>query len=408
MRRQILALALASALLTLTACGGTASAPGGSTNTPGEGTSSSRPGGSTSTPGEGTSSSRPGGSAGNSSAGTIPELTLNSTEISLSAAGASFQLRYTTDPETDAVPVYLSSDEKVAAVDGTGTITAVAPGKATVTVECGGGSASANVTCDWQESGTSSAGEVTLTLNKTDVTLKSAGSAFQLKGTITPDIYDGLFVFTSSAPEIASVDESGTVTALAPGRATITAAYDRWTAECIVRCVWEETPAGGSGSPDGSGSSGSSGGDSSKPDTTPPDTAVQADLKKFYDDTTGKYPFSFMMEADDATLTNFFAGLSDLNLAQRVVYLCGMMPSPHGDFALVQVSDAADVDTVKSIFQSRIDYMVGDGNGPGGAFYPMEQTMWEENARIAVNGSYLLLIVHESCDDIVNEFNALF
>ena len=80
----------------------------------------------------------------------------------------------------------------------------------------------------------------------------------------------------------------------------------------------------------------------------------------------------------------------------------------NGEFGLVQVKDSKDVDAVMDIFRARVDYMVGDGNGPGGAFYPMEQTTWEENSRIAVNGDYLMLIAHESCDDIVKEFNALF
>ena len=93
------------------------------------------------------------------------------------------------------------------------------------------------------------------------------------------------------------------------------------------------------------------------------------DLASFYSTITGKYQFSFMTEA---------------------------------------VKDSKDVDKVKSILQARIDYMVGDGNGPGGAFYPMEQTTWEEYSRIAVNGDYVMLIAHENCDDIVKEFNALF
>ena len=131
-------------------------------------------------------------------------------------------------------------------------------------------------------------------------------------------------------------------------------------------------------------------------------------LSDFYTTTTGKYQFSFMMEADETMLATFFTGLDGQPLSQQVLYLCGMSPSPHGDFALVQVSDPKNVDTVKAIFQARIDYMVGDGNGPGGAFYPMEQTMWEENARIAVNGDCVLLIVHPDCDSIVDDFNALF
>ena len=132
------------------------------------------------------------------------------------------------------------------------------------------------------------------------------------------------------------------------------------------------------------------------------------DLSSFYSTITGKYQFAFMDAVGDEILDQRYAGLTGLSLSQRLVYMCGMSPSPNGDFVLIQVSDSKDVDKVKSILQARIDYMVGDGNGPGGAFYPMEQTTWEENARIVANGDYLMLIAHESCDDIVKEFNALF
>lgn len=147
------------------------------------------------------------------------------------------------------------------------------------------------------------------------------------------------------------------------------------------------------------------------PEATPapePTPAGDVDLSAFYTDMTSQYQFAFMMEADNVTLDQMFAGLSGLDLAQRLVYICGMMPSPNGDFVLIQVSDSKDAAAVKGILQARVDYMVGDGNGPGGAFYPMEATMWEENARIATNGDYVMLIVHENCDDIVAAFNALF
>lgn len=139
-----------------------------------------------------------------------------------------------------------------------------------------------------------------------------------------------------------------------------------------------------------------------------PTPAPSVDLSAFYAGITGQYRFAFMMQMDDTTLDQWYAGLAGLGLAQRLVYQCGMSPSPNGDFALIQVSNSKDVAAVKGILQARIDYMVGDGNGPGGAFYPMEMTMWEENARIAANGDYVMLIVHENCDDIVSAFNALF
>ena len=341
MKRRILAMALASALaLSLAACGG---GNGG-------GSASSTPGGSSSV-----SSSQPDGSAPD---GSNPDVS---------------------SPD--------GSQPDASAPDGS------ASGSA-------GGSAS------------SAEGlKVTLTLNRTNIELNKAGATFRLRYTAEPDT-DGIPTFTSSDTKVATVAEDGTIKAVAPGKATITVTYDGATATASVNCSWKEsqpapTPKPDASKPDSSGSGSSSSSDSSGGSSSSA-PAASVNLSDFYTTTTGKYQFSFMMEADDTMLSTFFAGLSNLTLAQQVVYLCGMSPSPHGDFVLVQVSDSKDVDTVKSILQARIDYMVGDGNGPGGAFYPMEQTMWEENARIAVNGDCVMLIVHPDCDSIVDDFNALF
>ncbi len=339
MKRRILAMALASALaLSLAACGG--GNGGGSSSNPGNGSdvSAIAPGGSSSdasnpdgsdpdgSQSDGSASGSAGGSA-SSAEGLEVTLTLNRTDIELNKAGATFRLRYTAEPDTDGIPSFTSGDPKVATVAEDGTITAVAPGKTTITVTYDGTTATASVNCNWKVSQPA------------------------------PD---------TSKPDASKPDSSG------------------------------------SGSSSGSSSSGSSSGSSSSA------PAASVNLSDFYTTTTGKYQFSFMMEADETMLATFFTGLDGQPLSQQVLYLCGMSPSPHGDFALVQVSDPKNVDTVKAIFQARIDYMVGDGNGPGGAFYPMEQTMWEENARIAVNGDCVMLIVHPDCDSIVDDFNALF
>ena len=34
--------------------------------------------------------------------------------------------------------------------------------------------------------------------------------------------------------------------------------------------------------------------------------------------------------------------------------------------------------------------------------------MWKNNSRIVSSGNYVMMVVHENCDDIVNLFNALF
>lgn len=233
---------------------------------------------------------------------------------------------------------------------------------------------------------------VSITLNKTDVTLKKAGSTFKLRYTAQPDT-DGIPSFISDKPEIAAVDESGTVTAVAPGTATITVTYDGAQASCVVRCKWD-APADSSGSSGGSSSSSSS--------------SSQVDLQKFYDDTIGKYEFGFLELADSSILDQLYSGLSGISAEQKLVYIT-MMSMNNGEFGLVQVKDAKDVDAVKAIFQARIDRMTGaDGQGNPGAWYPGPTEQWENNSRVVSNGNYVMMVVHENCDDIVNEFNALF
>ena len=249
---------------------------------------------------------------------------------------------------------------------------------------------------DASNPGSSSSQGASISLNKTDATLKKAGATFQLRYTAQPDRVE--VFFSSSDEKVATVDGKGTVTAVGPGTATITATLGSELAEatCIVRCRWEESSNGGSSS---SGSS-SSGGSSSAP-------ASKVDLQSFYDTTVGKYEFGYLELADKDILDMMYAGMSDISAEQMLVYVC-MISMNNGEFGLIQVKDSKDVDAVKAIFQARIDYMVGDGNGPGGAQYPMAMDQWENNSRIVTNGNYVMMIVHENCDDIVSELNALF
>lgn len=85
-----------------------------------------------------------------------------------------------------------------------------------------------------------------------------------------------------------------------------------------------------------------------------------------------------------------------------------MNPSPNGDVVLVQVKDSKDVDAVKAILQARIQYMVGDGNGPGGAWYPEPTEMWENNSRIVTHGNYVMMVADFECDNIVNASTPCF
>ncbi len=146
------------------------------------------------------------------------------------------------------------------------------------------------------------------------------------------------------------------------------------------------------------------------PTPTPEPTSEPAgkvDLAAFYSSVTSQYEFGFLELASTELMDGFYPGLSAIAAEQRLVYITQMSMN-NGEFGLVQVKNSADVAAVKAVFQARIDYMVGDGNGPGGAWYPGPTEQWQNNSRVVSNGNYVMMVVHENCDDIVAAFNALF
>ena len=170
------------------------------------------------------------------------------------------------------------------------------------------------------------------------------------------------------------------------------------------------------------------------PSAEPPVGSVQVDLAAFYLALAGKYQVPETPEqaipdelADDddmwldgpesreerlqsleqqrndlrdMTMMNY-PGLTDIATEQCLVY-APMMSFSASEAALIQVSSAADVDAVKAILQARVDAQKN-----GGAWYPAAVEGWENNSRIVSNGSYIMLIVGEDCDAIVDEFNAV-
>lgn len=227
------------------------------------------------------------------------------------------------------------------------------------------------------------AAETGMQLSRTDFTLSSAGSKYQLKATGAPD----KCTFVSSDPKVATVAEDGTVVAVAPGTATITVTSGTESRTCIVRCNWKspEKPA-------------------EKPEEKPEEkpAAESVDLKAFYDATIAAHTFQTLQEFTGDVLETYYPGMGDIDTKQCLV-MGTMMSMNNGEFCLVEVTNSADVDTVKGIFQSRIDYMV-----EGGAWYPGPTELWTNSSRVVSNGNYVMMVVHEDCDTIVDEFNALF
>ncbi len=165
-----------------------------------------------------------------SSAGSI---TLDYEDVSLNI-GETVKLTATVLPEeaSDKSVSWASSDPGIASVDENGTVTAVTSGKTTITatINDAGLSASCTVTVNAKPA-------ESITLDHENVSL-NIGETLKLIATVLPDnASDKSVTWVSSDSVIASIDESGLVTAISEGAATITATTNdgsELTASCII------------------------------------------------------------------------------------------------------------------------------------------------------------------------------
>ena len=89
-----------------------------------------------------------------------------------------------------------------------------------------------------QNEGEASAAE-TLALDQTDVSISEKDQTVTLTATLTPEGSEGTVTWASSDEAVATVDQNGVVTAVAPGEATITASLENGaSAQCVVHCTW--------------------------------------------------------------------------------------------------------------------------------------------------------------------------
>ena len=147
-------------------------------------------------------------------------ITLNHQEATVEE-GASIKLDATILPDdtTDKSVIWSSSDNTVATVDDNGLVTALIPGAATITATSANElKASCKVTVKAKP-----IVEQSITLNHKEATVEE-GSSIKLEATILPyDTTDKSVTWSSSDNTIATVDQNGSVTAIAVGTATITA-----------------------------------------------------------------------------------------------------------------------------------------------------------------------------------------
>ena len=155
----------------------------------------------------------------------VTSITLDKSELSLKV-GSSDVLTATVKPDdaTDKSVQWSSSDASVVKVDK-GKVTALKSGTATITATAGSCSAECIITVPVETE--------SISLDKTELSI-AIGETATLTATITPaDATDKTITWTSSNPDIASV-ENGTVKALKAGTTTITAECSGKKAECKV------------------------------------------------------------------------------------------------------------------------------------------------------------------------------
>lgn len=89
-----------------------------------------------------------------------------------------------------------------------------------------------------QNEGEASAAE-TLALDQTDVSISEKDKTVTLAATLAPEGSEGTVTWASSDEAVATVDQNGVVTAVAPGEATITATLENGaSAQCVIHCTW--------------------------------------------------------------------------------------------------------------------------------------------------------------------------
>lgn len=252
-----------------------------------------------------------------------------------------------------------------------------------------------------------------LSLNKTDFTLFKAGDSYQLQAIQTQA--DGKkLLWSSNNEQVATVSEDGTVTAVAPGVATITVSEVSTSsvylsASCTVRCKFEaDAPAsGGVSTPEQKPVQKPEQAPQQKPDASTP-AAPSVDLAAFYNQIITSVPEDnrpFMVEYDTEMANAWYPGLTDVELKQRVMHQAGMTAVPV-ELIFVECANSSDVSTVKNIFQTRVNNMVNDHMN-----YPFVVETWTNEAVVLAKGNYVALIVMPADSgmmDAAAAFNALF
>lgn len=246
------------------------------------------------------------------------------------------------------------------------------------------------------------------TLSTTAINFSNVGSSEKLSVHNGTDVKD--ISYSSSDESVATVAADGTVTAVGDGTATITVKFtsesQSQSLSATVTCsiITETVPEA---EPEHDATSEATlEADAPEEEEAPPEEAppeeipevTSVDLLKFYQSMN----LDGMQQLSGGYLDQLFAGLNGISTNQSYVYM-PMMSAGGSEFGLVEVSNASDVDKVKSIFQTRISNQIAESQN----YLPVLE-IWQNHAKVVSNGNYVFFVVHENSASMVSNFNNLF
>ncbi|MFA9377539.1 MAG: Ig-like domain-containing protein [Lachnotalea sp.] len=124
---------------------------------------------------------------------------------------------------TDATK-WKSSNKKIASVSKNGTITAKKAGTAYITATVGNKTAKCKITVK----------NPYIKLNKTTLKLKAVGKTYQFKTKVSSNFKDSVINWKTSNEDVVTITDTGEITAIGKGTATITAYIGKIKAKCKV------------------------------------------------------------------------------------------------------------------------------------------------------------------------------
>lgn|SRR5574344_507390 len=145
-------------------------------------------------------------------------ISLSQSSLTLTSGGTAQLSIVSDDVSASGEATWTSSDNAVAQVDQTGLVTALSAGSSTITVTANGVSATCLLTVTNSE-----ITALAVSISPTSVTLSAVGAKAQLTADISPtDATNVTYTWTSGDTSIATVSQSGLVTAVAAGTTSVT------------------------------------------------------------------------------------------------------------------------------------------------------------------------------------------